>query len=396
MRVLVVAACPLPWHRGTPIRIHRLAEALAQRGHEVHVATYPLGDHGMSTPYVLHRVGRESSTLDARPGPSLKKLLVLDPLLARKVRKLLNEIDFDVIHAHHYEGLIAALAARSMRHDVPIVYDAHTLLGTELPYYDLPIPRKLAARMGSWLDAELPRRADHIVAVSEGMREWLISAGAAAETRVSLVQNGVEYEHFSACPPRSRRTPKRSIVYSGNLAEYQGVDLLLTAFQRVKAQAPDASLVLATDSSPAWLHEELATLGIAASVSIVEADFEHLPGTLVNADVLVNPRPYCDGLPQKLLNYMAAGRPIVSFAAGSADLLKHEETALLVIDRDVEGFARAILRVLDDPELGERLGANARKEVIATHAWRQVADRVESVYSKVMRERPRPMAWTRS
>ncbi|MDY0066124.1 MAG: glycosyltransferase family 4 protein [Steroidobacteraceae bacterium] len=395
MRILVVAACPLPWPRGTPIRIHRLAEALVHRGHEVHVATYPLGDQGTPTPYILHRVGRQTSTMDARPGPSLKKLLVLDPMLVRKVRKLLDEIEFDVIHAHHYEGLITALIARRTRHNVPIVYDAHTLLATELPYYDLPIPPKLAERIGLWLDAGLPRRADHIVAVTAGMREWLTREGAASDARVSLVQNGVEHEHFSVPASQDRGARRRRVVYSGNLAEYQGVDLLLGAFARVRAEAPDAQLVLVTDSSPSWLGQKLEALEIAASVSIVQVDFEHLPDALVEADVLVNPRPYCDGLPQKLLNYMATGRPIVSFA-GSADLLEHENTALLVLDGDIEGLAHAILRVLNDPDLAARLGANAREEVVATRGWRQVADRVERVYCKVTSERPHLVARPRA
>src|SRR5690606_10050459 len=107
-----------------------------------------------------------------------------------------------------------------------------------------------------------------------------------------------------------------------------------------------------------------------------------LPAKLAQADVLVNPRPSCDGLPQKILNYMASGRPIVSFA-GSGDLLEHERTALIVPDEDVEGFARAIMRVLRDPALGERLGRAARDEVVAARGWRQVAARVERAYSTV-------------
>lgn len=385
MRILVVAACPLPWPRGTPIRIHRIAEALAQSGHDVHVVTYPLGDERTSTPYRVHRVGGKGLHMDSRPGPSLKKLFVLDPLLVRRVRKLLDQIEFDVVHAHHYEGLIAALIARRPRHNVPIVYDAHTLLATELPYYDLPVPPKLAARIGRWLDTALPRRADHIIAVTGGMKDWLTTEGAASESSVSLIQNGVEHEHFRTGGRSADRGSLR-IVYSGNLAEYQGIDLLLRAFQRVHAVLTQAELVLVTDSSGEWLQERLEALGLVDCVFVVHADYASLPARLTEADVLVNPRPSCDGLPQKILNYMASGRPIVSFA-GSADLLEHERTGLLVPDGDIDAFASAITRVLQQPEFGERLGQAARDEVIAARGWRQVAARVERAYSKVTSRR---------
>src|SRR5690606_18712208 len=125
------------------------------------------------------------------------------------------------------------------------------LLATELPYYRLPLPAKVTARIGRWLDAGLPRRADHIIAVTAGMRQWLTTQGAASESCVSLIQNGVEHEHF---PPPGGRTSNAGcvrIVYSGNLAEYQGIDLLLRAFQRVHEIVPQARLLLVTDSAVA-------------------------------------------------------------------------------------------------------------------------------------------------
>jgi glycosyltransferase involved in cell wall biosynthesis len=104
--------------------------------------------------------------------------------------------------------------------------------------------------------------------------------------------------------------------------------------------------------------------------------------------VLLNPRPACNGIPQKLLNYMATGRPIVSYA-GSAKLIEHGRSALVVADGDAQAFADATLHLLARPQLGRELGANARRLVEAQYSWDGVAARVESVYEEVLGERGR-------
>ena len=129
----MVAACPLPWPRGTPIRIDRMAEALVDRGHTVDIVTYALGNAAIPFPYTLHRVGTQGRGTELRPGPSLRKLLWLDPQLVARLTRLLRSHAYDVIHAHHYEGLMIALAARRFAGGCPIVYDSHTLLPPSCP-----------------------------------------------------------------------------------------------------------------------------------------------------------------------------------------------------------------------------------------------------------------------
>ena len=387
MRILMVAACPLPWPRGTPIRIHRMAEALENRGHDVHVATYPLGDEATPIPYEVHRVGDADTRMAPEPGPSLRKIFLLDPLLYQRVRALLETLSCDVVHAHHYEGLIVSLCARvrARATRVPIVYDAHTLLASELPFHRLGIPAALAGRIGRALDLRLPRRADHVIAVSDRMRRWLVTEALVREDRVSLISNGVEHGHFQQIRTQPHDSGAPRIVYAGNLADYQGIELLLQVFQRIRAVSQSAQLLLVTDSNFDSWRRRVEGLGIADSVSVIRADYASLPTHLARAAVLVNPRVECDGLPQKLLNYMAAARPIVSFA-GSAEPLQHERTALVVPDGDVGAFADAVLRLIRHPELGASLGEAASRQAISHHGWSQVAESVERVYAHVLAE----------
>jgi glycosyltransferase involved in cell wall biosynthesis len=384
MRIAMVAACPFPWRRGTPIRIYRLAEALSYRGHEVHVITYHLGDRLVSAPFEIHRIPRIRTYTKHEPGPSLQKLAILDPLLALKLRSILRHTDFDIVHAHHYEGLLVAVTARAFKNSPPLVYDAHTLLASELHYYPLGLPRVGKVIVGRTLDRQLPRLAHHIISVTDDIRDTLIRSARIIANKITVISNGVEHTHFAGEPgPNRNNANGKRLVFAGNLAAYQGIDLLLQAFREIVSRRPQVLLLLVTDSDFDPYEALARALGIRGSIEIVRSDYVSLPRYLDTADVLLNPRSSCDGVPQKLLNYMASGKPIVSFA-GSAKLLKQGESGLIVKNDDALAFAEAVMRIVDDPVLGRSLGANARRLIESEYTWDKVAAKVEAVYEKML------------
>ena len=376
----MIAACPFPWPRGTPIRIHRIAEAVARRGHAVHVVTYHLGEDLADPPFVVHRIRDVPAYRRTAPGPTVRKLFQLDPMLAGLLRRLHQEIRFDLVHAHHYEGLL--VASHALR-ATPIVYDAHTLLASELPTYPLGLPRRCIRAVAPWLDRHLPRRADRIIAVSEAIRKALTTVGASAPERVHVIPSGVEWQRFPADPGT---TPDgRTVIFTGNLAPYQGVNLMLEAFARLHARRADVRLMIVTDSSFMPFEPLAQQLGVLAAVDLRRATFAQQPALLAAATVAVNPRIRCDGIPQKLLNYMAAGMPIATFE-GSASPVRHEVTGLCVPDGDTAAMADAMDRLLTDRGLARTLGDAAREQARREFSWEQVAARVEQVYRDAIAE----------
>lgn len=378
----MIAACPFPYPRGTPLRIQRLSEALAKRGHDVHVFTYHLGDTVGAHQLTLHRIPRVATYTKTSPGPTLQKLLVLDPLLVVKLFRGLSRAHFDVIHAHHYEGLLVGKAVRAGR-SIPLIYDAHTLLGSELPFYGTAASKNLGARVGDRLDAWLPRLADHVVAVTETIKKKLIAYGL-PEDRVSVVTNGVEYEQFQSVDSVSSSAagPPR-LIFTGNLARYQGVDHLLKAFARIVRKRKSVRLMLVTDSSFDGYRQQANELGIGDRIDLRSAPFSDHPRLLSTAAVALNPRTVCDGIPQKLLNYMAAGRPTVSFA-GSAPCIEHGKTGWIVRNGDIDEFAEGTLMLLDHPDYANRLGQRARNAVATQFTWEAAAEKTEAIYQRLL------------
>lgn len=380
----MVAACPFPYPRGTPARIYRLADALAARGHDVHVVTYHLGEETGQAEFVIHRIPALPFYRRLEPGPTYQKLFLVDVLLALKLRRLLKSERFDIVHAHHFEGLLSVLAVRRGP-SPPLVFEVPTTLAGELPYYNLGLPGGVKRWLGRTMDRRLSARADAIIAVSKKIKDTMVDEYGIDAGKVAVIPGGVEFDLFSpgSDQPIGREAGVETLIYTGTLAPYQGIELMLEAFARVVERRSQTRLLVATDSSFASYEALAARLGVRDRIDLVSGDLASLRDHLASASLALNPRVDCDGYPQKVLNYMAAGKPIVSFAGSAADL-REGEVARLVEGADPSAFAAAILELLDDPDLCRRLGTNALAYVRRARSWEQTAERTERVYMEAL------------
>lgn len=399
LRVLMVAACPFPWPRGTPVRIQRLAQALVEEGHEVDVLTYHLGKTNTKLPFNVYRTANVFYYHRVSAGPSFTKLFVLNPMLVRNLLKIGKKGEYDIIHAHHIEGVMVSLFARAMGLKLPIVYDAHTLVGSELLDYGPPIGAGIKHYIGDLLDHSFARRAESVIAVTDSIKSEFLNRGSQPESHIYVIPNGIEEKFIQrAAKARSDHAANAAeentddvagmvatdqlapvFMYAGNTAAYQGIDSMLKAFALVVKKLPKASLKIITNESFAKYRALAFSLGITDKISISDVKVEKLPSALIQADVLLNPRTRCTGIPQKLLNYLAAGRPVVSFA-GSAKIVTDRIDVLVVEDGNIQAFANSMLELAVNPDLGKTLAAAGVKSMQAGYSWRSTARKTLVVY----------------
>jgi glycosyltransferase involved in cell wall biosynthesis len=390
LKIAVVAACPFPCGRGTPVRIFRLSEALAKAGCEVHVVAYHLqekfDDPVRPFPFQIHRIMDVKTYHKLSPGPAYQKLFVLDFLLYRKLTKIVKKYDIKLIHAHHYDGLVAGLLA-GKETGCPVVYDAHTTLESELPFYPLGLPRWLKLSVGRFLDHRLPGKANYIICVTEDIKEKLIALVPTLEEKIAVVMNGVEIDHFDINENKSKTGDTTTLLYAGSLAQFQGTDILFKAFRKVLDKRPSLRLLVLSNSSLGSYQQLLKELDLQSKVEFINPSFRELPKYLQMGHIFLNPRMVCDGIPQKLLNYMAAKKPIVSFA-GSAKVLTHKETGYIVQRDSVDDFCDGILDLLDNPGLGDKMATNAQQLVSSQFSWENAGSKTLRVYDKVLGSLP--------
>lgn len=348
--IAMLAACPFPTHQGTQVLIRHLATTLATAGHEVHLITYGYGEWEQDFPFHLHRASTPNMGLRSGPHP-LKP--AADAALLLTAMRVVRTYRCQLLHAHNIEGLGIG-AVLKLQTACPLVYHAHNAMGPELPtYFRVHLAQAFAGVVGELLDRTLPRVADAVVVFDVDHQSNQIAHGVAPH-RVHVIPPGIDASEINAPAKsqihqlRDQLGPGPCLLYAGNPDAYQNLSLLYTAFGHVRAHHATAKLVLATSHDPESFARELRGSTHADGIVIHRyRTLKELQALFALADVGLSPRTLWAGSPVKVLNYMAAGLPVVACRSGARHMLAGD--AGLLVDDNAEAFAAGILEVLEQP-----------------------------------------------
>ncbi len=390
LRIAMVAPCPFPTSQGTQMLIGQLVKALRRRGHRVYLVTYHYGDKNLNCTGPVYRSWRLPISGKLGSGPSLQKP-IFDMLLAIKLDQVVQREKAQIIHAHNYEGVLSGLLVRRLR-KVPLVFHTHNTMTHELPSYSRSrLGRNLAGRLGRLLDHQLPRRADACIAVTPEIAAFARRHGAAAE-RTWTIPPAIDLDQLeidSPVPTKSKGNIPH-LLYAGNLDNYQNFGLVLKSLKEVVAHYPQCVLEVVTNSSPTRFRAQAEKMSLGKRVHFTQTtSFRTMEKFLFACDLALCPRVSPYGFPIKLLNYLAAGKPVV-VCQGSANGIQNMIDGWVVRDNDAHAFAGAIVTLLGNHELRRKLSKNARQTAQESFSWKRCIPRYEEVYQTMLADwRPR-------
>jgi colanic acid biosynthesis glycosyl transferase WcaI len=249
----------------------------------------------------------------------------------------------------------------------------------------------LAARALAWF---CYRRADRVIALTEGIRDGVAAKGVDPR-RIVLITNGIDLDGPPP-PPVEVPVPEDAFVamYVGAHGTYSSLDTVLQAAEALRDdKGIRFVLVGGGDRKPA-LVAEARRRGLANVAFVDPVPKRDVPGWLARASVCLLPyqdRPlFAGALPNKTFDYMGAGRPIVA-AVPPGELSRLVEAAgcgLAVPPEDPRAMADAVLRLFQDGALAARLGA-AGAGFVRTHYDRRVlAERFVGMIEGLLGARP--------
>ncbi len=272
-----------------------------------------------------------------------------------------------------YDGLFYWLYARMT--GLGLVADYCDLSFVEHDRIRMSPARRLWALNYRWGMTWIPKRLDTVFVISGYLERWMtprIDGG-----RIVRLPPVVDADSFAVEPPPGYAEAHCGagqgavVLYAGSFFDNEGVPTLLRAAKDVLVTAPDTRFVIA-GGHPAEAARALAEL--AGSLGITDAVIFtgvlpslEMPYLFRCADILVAPKARNvlneAGVPTKLVEYLASGRPVVASAVGDIPLIVEDETdGVLVPPDDPEALAGALAKLLADPDRRVRIGEAGRRK----------------------------------
>ncbi|HEV8250790.1 MAG TPA: glycosyltransferase [Gaiellaceae bacterium] len=398
MRIAYVCAdqgVPVFGAKGASVHVRELCRALERLGHEVLVVSPRLGDRRPAgfTPAVVElpvdpddEAACSLLAADGAGGPAAARevrALLYAASLRRALPGLLRTFGADVVYERYaLHGTAGGAAARAL--GVPHLLEVNAPLSAEQAAH-----RGLRfAGLARGLERGILQGADRVIAVSRGVRDWLVRSGVAPERAVVLA-NAVDVDAFAL--PADERAATRvrlglglcpAVGFVGTLKPWHDVATLVRAVALLARAGMEIRLVVIGEGPERAALEGLARVqGVEAATRFVgSVPHDAVPRYLAALDAGVVPyaaSPSFYFSPLKLFEYLAAAVPVVAADVGDIrHCVRPGATGALYRPGDPLALAEALLEVLLDPARSARIGAAGRAHVRAHHTWNGNAEAV--------------------
>lgn len=358
-----------------------LVRALSARGYTMDLVTYRAGEDRDYPGLTIHRASTPAWMRPEGPGFSIRKLLSNVGLFLA-ARRLVKRHEYDVIHAGEEAVFLAIWFGWWKR--LPYVYDMDSSVAQQM-VERMPWLKPLAP-VFNWFERRAIRGALAVAPVCGALADLARDRGAAyVVTLHDISQLRPRDGDGSGWLKERLEIDGPVVMYVGNFEPYQGVDLLLEAFARALHRGCEAHLVVAggSDEGVDTYEQRIESLGIGERVHFIGRwPAERLGELLAEADVVTSPRTTGVNTPMKVFPYLHSGRALLATDLPTHSQILTSEVARLA-PADAEGFAEAIVELIEDEELRDRLGRSGRAFVERNHVFDAHQRRVDSLYEYV-------------
>jgi glycosyltransferase involved in cell wall biosynthesis len=383
--LILVENLSVPFDR----RVWQESLALRDAGWQVYVIC-PQGTNRDTEPYAeIDGVQIYRYPLQAAAGGPLGYLREYGSALWHTFRLARKIGPVDVVHACNPPDLFFLVARRLKRRGARFVFDQHDLV-PELYLSRFGRGEDLLYRAVRWVERQTYRTADVVIATNESYRTAAVTRGGKRPEEVFVVRSAPTVERFRQVAPDEsiRRGKPYLLCYLGVMGPQDGVDYALRALAKLRDEQGrsdwHAVFVGGGDTFDAMV-ELTGELGLSGCVEFTgRIPDEDLLRYLSTADVCLSPDPRNPlndvSTMNKIMEYMAMARPIVSFDLKEARVSAGEAAAYASAN-DESHFAKLIARLLDDPDERRRMGEIGQARVSGPLSWEHSRTVLLAAYS---------------
>jgi glycosyltransferase involved in cell wall biosynthesis len=256
---------------------------------------------------------------------------------------------------------------------VPFVFEVRDLWPESLVAVGAAAEGSVLHRTLSAITGFLYRRSDHIVVVTPAFKENLIQHWKVPAKKISIVENGVETDLFTPCPPEKvPGTEGRFVIcYIGTMGMAHGLETLISAAEDLQRTLPKVLFLLIGEGAEKERMVELSAARGLSNVHFVgQQSRERIPSYIAGADaclvMLKKTELFKTVIPTKLLEYMSCEKAVIVAVDGEARRIVEEAGAGIFVEpEDSQALSEAIQTLMADPERRRRMGIAGRQYIVS-------------------------------
>lgn len=368
MRILMVSDNYYPYPGGIAEHIRHASLELRKLDHEVKILTASYGDNrSFGSPEVI-RVGKSVLI----PANESFNMIPVGWRLSTRVRQILHEGDFDIVHTHG--PLAPVLPMLAIKHSKSVnIATFHAAHSSSLGYKIFsPVLRHYFKKLNG------------LIAVSEVARE---SMEKYFHGDYRIIPNGIDVKRFNPelSPIEKYQDGRPNILFVGRFDPRKGLKYLLMAMPRILKSIPEARLLVVGKGFLESYYRRYLDPRFRESVvyvGYVEPDL--LPRYYATSDVFCSPATGAESFGIILLEAMATGTPLVaSSIAGYRQVVDHMNDGILVPPMDHEALGDGVVRLLSDESLKAKFRQKGLKKA-EYYSWERVTKTIEQYYVEVL------------
>ena len=368
-----------------------LIDCLIEEDYEVHIACSP-GQHLRELEEQCYNVHSIPIARRISPFSNLSSLW--------RLYRLIRCERFDIVHVHTPVAAVLGRVAAKLARVPVIIYTAHGFY-----FHELMAPWK--RRLIIWVEKILGRCCtDMLFTVSYEDKDTAVKERIVDQERVICINSiGVNIKRFTSSNSSIEKTrflrrelgfqdDDKLIGFIGRLVREKGVQELLQSMGQVIEAIPEAKLLVVGDTlasdrdrrTTERLQELIQRNNLEAVIRFTGFR-EDIPELLTIMDLFVLPS-HREGMPRSILEAMAAGKPVVATnIRGCREEVVHGETGYLVPVNDPGKLANAIIEIMSDKILAERMGEAGRQRAIEFFDEAQILKKQLAVYQKLIQQK---------
>lgn len=297
--------------------------------------------------------------------------------IVRDLARLIREREIQIVHGSSYHPSLFARVAGLLAKAPVLISHEHTMFLHRRP------KRCLYSHL-------LGKVTDANIAVCRAVRDQVISWYRLDPTRVRVIYNGVDADRFR--PGLAQVEAKRqlgigpevlTVMAIGRLDPEKGHRFLFEAISPLWRQRNLRVVVVGTGRGEEAVRAAADAHGVTPAVTFTGLRRD-IPELLAAADIFAAPTLQ-EGFPNAVLEAMAMARPVIATdVAGNTEAVTHEHDGLVVPRADVGALRSALVRLLDQPVLRDRLAAAARETVLARFTTARFVTGMQDLYEELV------------